>query len=155
MKNVTNLSIKVFSLLGFFILIGCSTTPQPSNSTITPQDIEQLPIAAKCGTALDDEKRTYTIEMSNLDPDEKIRFLTRGWASKNQLYTASELLNNPVKLPAMSIQSRRGGDNQGLWVERISTGERQQLNRLTPNFNCNSKGITIVEYINIWVSLTQ
>ncbi len=142
------------ALVALFLIVGgCTTSPDTSKDTINVGQIEKLPHPNACSNPIDRRKYSYEIGFKNFDPSEQVRFLPKGWSSKNVVYNASELIGEPVKLPALSLAGRIGGDKRGLWVVRIATGERQQLNYLPPNRTCNSEGDIVVQYDNIWVSL--
>lgn len=123
-------------------------------SILTP-DLETLSLPGTCTNAKDDIERIYELVVNQLGPDEYLRFSTRGVESSNHKIKASLLRFGPVKLPKMSISSRKGGYTRGLWVERLKTGEKHQLNYLPPNRACNSKSRLTVRYDNIWVTSRQ
>ncbi len=156
MKQVKNMhkSLNGVTLAALFLVIGgCTTSPPTSTGTITVSQIEKLPHPTTCSNPVDRGQYSYEIGFKDLDPSEKVRFVPKGWSSRNVVFSASELINKPMKLPALSLAGRIGGDKRGLWIVRIATGERQQLNYLPPNGTCNSEGDIVVQYDNIWVSL--
>lgn len=114
-------------------------------------ETETLPFPNRCTNANDHIERTYQISLSGLQPGERLRFFTLGTDASSRSIVATSLLLGELRLPAMSITARRGGKKRGLWVERLATKERFQLNHLPVAWHCSTKGLLTVKYDNIWV----
>ncbi len=125
---------------------------QTAASTFLAPKLETLPFSKECSKAFDREKRIYELGITNLQYDEYLKFTTIGKDSISYKIKASYLLFADVKLPELSVTSRSEMKGRGLWVERLKTGEKHQLNYLRPNFSCNSNGVVVVEYQNTWVT---
>ncbi|MEM7359669.1 MAG: hypothetical protein AAF431_11275 [Pseudomonadota bacterium] len=115
------------------------------------KETETLPFPDRCTNAVDNIRRSYQIILSGLRPDERLRFFARGPEGGSRDIVATSLLLGELKLPPMSITARRGGKKRGLWVERLVTGERLQLNYLPVAWHCSTKGMLTVKYENTWV----
>ena len=155
-------------LLVAFNGLGCADSaaePQPykvralidqvaSGQTISEfSETETLPFPNRCTNANDSIRRSYKILLSGLEQGERLRFFTYGTNPGSRNVMAANLLLGELRLPDMSITSRRGGKKRGLWVERMATGERAQLNYLPVAPHCSSSGLLTVKYDNIWVSV--
>jgi hypothetical protein len=119
-------------------------------SMATPET-EVLPTPRYCYRPQDKEERVYLVGLKNLDPDEYLRFFTKGRYTKNVKIKASHILYAKAALPKMKVFGSQGRSRHGLWVERLNTGERRQLNTLPGNPRCNSGGDLTVDYLNWWV----
>lgn len=116
---------------------------------VPPLDRLEFPDA--CANPVDEIRRTYEVTVDGLEPGEYLRFFTVGAKTKNQKFRADHLVYGPVQLPRMVISTRKRKKNRGLWVERVKTGERKQLNYLPANFSCNLIGTLTVDYYDLWV----
>jgi len=128
-----------------------SIDDEQSNSTITVPPLERLGFPDACANPVDEIKRTYEIGLKDLEPDEYLRFFTVGSKTKNQKLRASHLIYGEVPLVRMVISTRKRKKNRGLWVERLKTGERKQLNYLPGRMSCNLNGVLTVDYLDLWV----
>jgi len=119
-------------------------------------EVVVMPHPVSCTNAVYRDRVEAGISLQGLDADESLRFLSKGWRGKNVIYSVAELTEaREVKLPAMTMASRKGLKKRGLWLERVKTGERVQLTRMQPNMRCNSKGILVATYTDLWVSVGQ
>lgn len=128
---------------------------QQGNEELAVPELDTLTFPVRCTNAVDDVTRIYEIGIRDLDANEYLKFYTVGGKSRARRLKASQLIYGPVRLPSMSIISREGGVTRGLWVERVKTGEKKQLNYLRANRACNLVGIQRVDYRNFWVFVSQ
>lgn len=129
--------------------------PESSDVDFFTPELETLTHPKVCHYPIDVKKRVYQLGIKNIDPDEYLRFTTIGENSTNYKIKALHLTFGEVLLPRVNVTTRKGGHKRGLWVERLKTGEKRQLNYLPPKTRCNSKSRTVVKYENLWIMVKE
>lgn len=128
--------------------------------TMAVQALVTMPQAPACNGADSDFKVLFSISLQDAQEDEELRFLAKGYRSRNQKIKVGDLMAGEVNLDPITLYGRnsRSGVSDprwGLWVQRLSTGERIQLSNQPGTPKCNTKGLAGVKYSNLWATLNS
>lgn len=112
---------------------------------------------SSCSMAVDRTKRVFQLGIAGLENDDVIRFRTQGPKGRSVKIKVAKLLSGEIQLPSMSITGQFADREKlrGLWAMHDASGQKVQLSYLPGYRACNSKGVVIVSYRNVWVKTTR